>query len=54
VALNDLREVGIRVRLRPFGTGRLLQRLFGKELKNIVQGASGAFGNAATRAEAFV
>src|SRR5262245_6723721 len=54
VALNNLREVGIRVRLRPLERAAFFSAYSEKKLKNIVQGASGAFGNAATRAEAFV
>ena len=54
VALNHLREVGIRVRLRPLERAAFFSAYSEKKLKNIVQGASGAFGNAATRAEAFV
>jgi peptide/nickel transport system substrate-binding protein len=54
VALNNLREVGIRVRLRPLERAAFFKAYGEKKLKNIVQGASGAFGNCATRAEAFV
>jgi peptide/nickel transport system substrate-binding protein len=54
VALNHLREVGIRVRLRPLERAAFFSAYAEKKLKNIVQGASGAFGNVATRAEAFV
>ena len=54
VALNNLREVGIRVKLRPLERAAFFSAYSEKKLKNIVQGASGAFGNAATRAEAFV
>ena len=54
VAINDLREVGIRARLRPLERAAFFKAYSEKKLKNIVQGASGAFGNCATRAEAFV
>jgi peptide/nickel transport system substrate-binding protein len=54
VALNNLREVGIKVRLRPLERAAFFKAYAEKKLKNIVQGASGAFGNCATRAEAFV
>ena len=54
VALNNLREVGVRVRLRPLERAAFFSAYSEKKLKSIVQGASGAFGNAATRAEAFV
>ncbi len=51
VALNNLREVGIRVKLRPLERAAFFKAYSEKKLKNIVQGASGAFGNCATRAE---
>ncbi len=54
VALNNLREVGIRVKLRPLERAAFFKAYSEKKLKNNVQGASGAFGNCATRAEAFV
>jgi peptide/nickel transport system substrate-binding protein len=54
VALNNLKEVGIRVKLRPLERAAFFSAYSEKKLKNIVQGASGAFGNVATRAEAFV
>jgi peptide/nickel transport system substrate-binding protein len=54
VVLNNLREVGIRVKLRPLERAAFFTAYSEKKLKNIVQGASGAFGNCATRAEAFV
>ena len=54
VALTNLRDVGVRVRLRPLERAAFFSAYSEKKLKNIVQGASGAFGNVATRAEAFV
>jgi peptide/nickel transport system substrate-binding protein len=54
VVLNNLREVGIRVKLRPLERAAFFTAYSEKKLKNVVQGASGAFGNCATRAEAFV
>lgn len=54
VVLNNLREVGIRVKLRPLERAAFFKAYSEKKLKNIVQGASGALGNCATRAEAFV
>ena len=54
VALNNLREVGIRAKLRPLERAAFFKAYSEKKLKNIIQGASGAFGNCATRAEAFV
>jgi peptide/nickel transport system substrate-binding protein len=54
VALNNLLEVGIQVRLRPLERAAFFKAYAERKLNNIVQGASGAFGNCATRAEAFV
>jgi peptide/nickel transport system substrate-binding protein len=54
VVLNNLREIGIRARLRPLERAAFFKAYSEKKLKHIVQGASGAFGNTATRAEAFV
>jgi peptide/nickel transport system substrate-binding protein len=54
VVINNLREVGIRVKLRPLERAAFFKAYAERKLKNVVQGASGAFGNAATRAEAFV
>ncbi len=52
--INDLRAAGIRVKLRPLERAAFFEAYGNKKLKNIVQGASGAFGNAATRLGAFV
>jgi peptide/nickel transport system substrate-binding protein len=52
--LNDLQEVGIRAKLRPLERVAFFRGYAEKSFKNIVQGQSGAFGNAATRLEAFV
>ena len=52
--VNDLKALGIRVKLRPLERAAFFSAYGEKKLKNIVQGASGAFGNAATRLEAFV
>ena len=46
--------MGIRTRLRPLERAAFFAAYSEKKLKNIIQGASGAFGNAATRLEAFV
>lgn len=54
VAINNLQELGIRVILRPLERAAFFRSYSEKKLKNIVQGASGAFGNCATRAEVFV
>jgi peptide/nickel transport system substrate-binding protein len=51
---NNLQVVGIRTRLRPLERAAFFAAYSEKKLKNIIQGASGAFGNAATRLEAFV
>jgi peptide/nickel transport system substrate-binding protein len=52
--LNNLQEAGIRVKLRPLERAAFFSAYAEKKLKNIIQGSSGAFGNAATRLEAFV
>jgi peptide/nickel transport system substrate-binding protein len=53
-ALNYLGEVGIRAKLRPLERAAFFKGYADKKYKNIIQGASGAFGNAATRLEEFV
>ena len=53
-ALNYLGEVGIRAKLRPLERAAFFKGYADKKYKNIVQGSSGAFGNAATRLEEFV
>src|SRR5262249_50699074 len=53
--VNDLNTVGIRVKLRPLERAAFFKSYGDKKFtKGIVQGASGAFGNAASRLEAFV
>ena len=52
--LNNLQEVGIRVKLRPLERAAFFKGYAEKKFKNLIQGASGAFGNAATRIETFV
>src|SRR5215471_3727161 len=52
--LNNLQQVGIRTKLRPLERAAFLKGYGEKSLKNLIQGQSGAFGNAATRLEAFV
>jgi peptide/nickel transport system substrate-binding protein len=52
--LNDLKAVGIRAQLRPLERAAFITQNSQKKLKNIIQTASGAFGNAATRLDAFV
>jgi peptide/nickel transport system substrate-binding protein len=51
---NNLQAVGIRVKLRPLERAAFFAAYSEKKLKNVIQGASGSFGNAATRLEAFV
>ncbi len=52
--VNYLKAVGIRVQLRPLERAAFFAQWREKKLRNIVQSGSGAFGNAATRLEAFV
>ncbi len=51
---NSLQAVGIRVKLRPLERAAFFSGYADKKFKNIIQGASGAFGNTATRLENFV
>jgi peptide/nickel transport system substrate-binding protein len=53
-AVNYLNAVGIRSRLRPLERAAFIAQNRDKKLKNIIQTASGAAGNAATRLDAFV
>ena len=53
-ALNGLAEVGIRLKLRPIERAAFTKGYSEKKYRNIIQGGSGAFGNAATRMETFV
>jgi len=53
-ALNYLRESGIRLKLRPFERAAFTKGYSERKYRNIIQGGSGAFGNAATRMETFV
>lgn len=52
--LNNLAAVGIRAKLRPIERAAFFKGYGDKRFKNIVQGASGAFGNVATRMQQFV
>jgi len=52
--INNLKAVGIRARLRPLERVAYFKAYAEKSYKNIIQGQSGAFGNAATRLEEFV
>jgi peptide/nickel transport system substrate-binding protein len=51
---NYLQAVGLRARIRPLERAAFFKSYGDKKLKNLIQSASGAFGNAATRIEAFV
>jgi peptide/nickel transport system substrate-binding protein len=53
-ALDNLAQIGIRAKLRPLERAAFTQANMDKKFKNIIQAASGAFGNVATRMEAFV
>jgi peptide/nickel transport system substrate-binding protein len=46
--------VGIRVQLRPLERAAFFGQYQQKKLRNVIQSGSAAFGNAATRIEAFV
>ena len=50
----DLRRIGIGAQLRPLERAAFFSGYGSKKFKNLIQAASGAFGNAATRLEAFV
>jgi peptide/nickel transport system substrate-binding protein len=52
--VNYLQAVGIRTQLRPLERAAFIAQNRDKKLKNIIQTASGAAGNAATRIDAFV
>jgi len=52
--VNYLNAAGIRVRLRPIERAAFFRGYAEKKFKGLIQGGSGAFGNAATRIEAFV
>jgi peptide/nickel transport system substrate-binding protein len=52
--VNYLKAVGLKVQLRPLERAAFIAQNRDKKLKNIIQTASGAAGNAATRLDAFV
>src|SRR5437879_5900835 len=52
--VNYLRAAGIRAQLRPLERAAFIAQNSQKKLKNIIQTASGALGNTATRLDAFV
>jgi peptide/nickel transport system substrate-binding protein len=49
--LNNLQEVGIRLKLRPLERAAYVNGYVEKKFKNIIQNGAGAYGNAATRLE---
>jgi peptide/nickel transport system substrate-binding protein len=53
-AVNSLEEVGIHVKMRPIERAAFNSGYAEKKYRNLIQGGSGAFGNAATRMESFV
>jgi peptide/nickel transport system substrate-binding protein len=52
--LNNFAQVGIKITLRPIERAAFLKSWGDKKYKNVIQGGSGAFGNAATRLAAFI
>jgi peptide/nickel transport system substrate-binding protein len=52
IAVDNLLAVGIRSKLRPIERAAFIKEYSEKKYKNIIQAGPGAFGNAATRAEA--
>src|SRR5262245_1684646 len=52
--INYLNAVGIRARLRPIERAAFFRGYAERKYRGLIQGGSGAFGNAATRIEAFV
>ena len=52
--LDNLLAVGIRAKLRPLERAAFFSATAKRSSRNIIQYASGAFGNAATRIEAFI
>ena len=52
--VNYFRAVGIRATLRPLERAAFVKGNADKKYRNLIQGGTGAFGNAATRIEAFV
>jgi peptide/nickel transport system substrate-binding protein len=52
--VNYWKAVGIRMQLRPLERAAFFAQYREKKLRNVIQSGSAAFGNAATRLEAFV
>mgnify|MGYP001058148890 CR=1 FL=1 len=53
-AMNSLEGIGIRLKMRPVERAAFVKEYSEKKYRNLIQGGSGAFGNAATRMETFV
>ncbi len=49
--VNNLQDIGIRVKLRPLERAAYVNGYVEKKFKNIIQNGAGAYGNAATRLE---
>jgi peptide/nickel transport system substrate-binding protein len=52
--VNDLKAVGIRVRLRPLERAAFLKQYADKSLRHVILAGSGSPGTAATRLEQYV
>jgi len=52
--VNNLQAAGIRAKIRPLERAAFFKEYGEKKLRNLIQASSGAFGNAATRLDAFV
>src|SRR5262245_46991214 len=52
--INNLQQIGIRTKLLPLERAAFFKEYSEKRLKNLIQAGSGAFGNAATRLQAFI
>jgi len=51
IVVNNLAEIGIKAHLRPTERAAFVKGYTEKKFKNLIQGGSGAFGNAAARLE---
>ena len=52
--LDNLQAIGIRMKLRPIERAAFIKGYAEKTFRNVIQSGPGAFGNAATRYEAYV
>jgi len=52
--IGNLQAVGIKLKMRPMERAAFTKEYGEKKYRNLIQGGSGAFGNAATRMETFV